>query len=788
MKNFKISYKPGLLKLVFTFFIFANTALLYSQTPDFSGLKIMVNPGHGGNDSDDRGMPNGFWESESNLTKGLWLRDLLEARGAEVIMSRVLNRTEDDLPLSTIAAIANENSVDLFISIHSNAGNQASNYPLTIFNGKSETPSIPASKEWARILWEQLITNEATFWTTTAPRYIGDLTLNPGWTTGYGVLAPLEVPGIISEGSFHDYRPEMDRLLNLDYRQQEAWNMLYAMETYFELPGTETHGHIAGLIRDSLQPKKNYTIANSPDKYEPVNNARVKILETGDVYDVDNFVTGYYQFDSLLPGTYNLELSAPEYFTDTVTLMVNAHQFTYHNHWLGIDTTIAPELLYTTPADSQQINNFDPVSFTFDMNMDSASFSGAFSISPFINGSFTWNEDFLTVSFQPDIPYDKSTWYTITVDTTATQIWGVGLDTAVVLDFLTGDRNQYTLLSSFPSDDETVSPYLNFRLYFDAPLNSTSVIDAVEITDGEQILGTRGAIISNENGIGIYEFAPKQELDFNKNYTLTLSGSIQDENGIPLVNAIEIPFQTHTSPYPLIILNEMDTVEKWKLDVPGSANLDASSFIYKWGKTKRSGNASLLMRYFFTAAGGYAHIMANTPIELANLTTSAGLWIWGDLSKNKISLIFDSNDVIELCTLNFLGWDYHMVQLPQGATQITGIKVTHMPEGSLRGDIYFDALSQPDDTNYIFPITLNKVRVYPNPSNQGKFWLDNLPEGLVKYQLYNTTGSLIQTGYLRNRPSSIVLNSAARLQPLLLLRLSMDGGNITKLLRNEIID
>lgn len=746
----------------------------------------MVNPGHGGNDSDDRGMPNGFWESESNLTKGLWLRDLLEERGAEVIMSRVLNRTEDDLPLSTIVAIANQNNVDLFISIHSNAGNQSSNFPLTIFNGKSEEPAIPAAKEWARILWEQLITNEATYWTTTAPRYIGDLTLNPGFTQGYGVLYNLEVPGIISEGSFHDYRPEMDRLLNLDYRQQESWNMLYAMITYFELPGTETHGHIAGLIRDSLQPKKNYTIENSPDKYQPVNNAVVKVLETGDIYNVDDFATGYYQFDSLLPGTYNLEFSAEEYFADTVSLEVVAHKFTYHNHWLEADKTMPPELVFTTPENGEQINNFDAVSFTFDMNMDSASFASAFSIAPQIDGTFLWDEEYLTVSFQPDIPYEKSTNYTITVDTTSEHQWGVGLDTTITLSFLTGERNRYNMLSSFPSSTETVNPFLKFRIYFDAPINNTSLINAVQISDGENLIGTKGAIISAVNGMGMYEFEPAQDLLYNTSYTLTLSGSIQDENGIPLVDPVQIPFQTDTSPNPLIILNEFDTVAKWNLDMGASTNLDASSFIYKWGKTERSGDASMLLRYLFTQDDGNARVISNSPVALMNLTTSAGLWIWGDLSHNKISMLFDNNAAIELCTLDFLGWDYFNVRIPEGATTVTGIMLTHTPEGALQGDIYFDALSQPDDTNNIFPLSLRKVRVYPNPSDQGKFWIDQLPQGAVKYQLYNTTGSLMQEGYLRNRPSSVVLNSAARTQPLLLLRLSGDEGDITLLLRNQL--
>ena len=74
---------------------------------NLTGIKICVNPGHGGYDSDDRnvviapytsGDPNGFWESQSNLDKGLQLREMLEAAGATVIMTRVTNTTADDLP------------------------------------------------------------------------------------------------------------------------------------------------------------------------------------------------------------------------------------------------------------------------------------------------------------------------------------------------------------------------------------------------------------------------------------------------------------------------------------------------------------------------------------------------------------------------------------------------------------------------------------------------------------------------------------------------------------------
>ena len=65
-------------------FIIACTFPGFSQ--DLSGVRIFINPGHGGYDSDDRnvviapysqGDQNGFWESRSNLDKGMYLKSML---------------------------------------------------------------------------------------------------------------------------------------------------------------------------------------------------------------------------------------------------------------------------------------------------------------------------------------------------------------------------------------------------------------------------------------------------------------------------------------------------------------------------------------------------------------------------------------------------------------------------------------------------------------------------------------------------------------------------------------
>lgn len=759
-----------------------------AQTPDFAGIKVMINPGHGGHDSDDRGQPNGFWESEGNLTKGLWLRDLLEARGCEVVMSRVLNRTEDDLPLSQIAAMANQNEVDLFISIHSNAANQVSNFPLTIFNGKSETPAIPEAKVWAQILWEQLITIKATHWTNTDPHFIGDLTLNPSFTYGYGVLYPLEVPGIISEGSFHDYQPEMDRLLNLEYRKQEAWNMYYAMITYFGLSGSENFGQITGIIRDTLLAKPTYNLPNSADKFEVVNNAQVKVMETGEVYQVDAFNTGFYYFDSLAPGTYHLVFSADKYFNDTVPLTVEAHKFTYHNHWLEADKTMPPKVLYASPEANSTINCNDPVSLTFSMNMDTASVANAFALEPETAGTFTWDETMMIVSFQPLEPYATQTTYTVLLDNTAQHQWGVGLEEDFTFEFFTGDRNRYTVEKTFPLDQQTeVSPYLQFRLVFDAPLNNSSLIEAVSIEaiDGT-VIGTKSASISTIDNKGHYYFRPGEDLNFATDYTLKLAGSIKDIDNIPLVESLSIPFSTMQPLDDLTVLDEMESVDNWSLDLANSTGVDASSFLLKWTKEYRLGTGSLILRYLFTADEATIQVKPGNPIPLIDGMKYIGLWVWGELSLQQLNLKFDNEAILSLGVIDFAGWKYCFAEVPQGATAVTGVEIVRGSESTNSGDIYMDALSQ------MTPVSISKnqrspITVYPNPVINGRVMVEGLPvEQQITYEITDLAGRKLRQGQLQtNQAGSIIIEiDSNHGNSVSLLTISYKQYRFTKLLNH----
>ena len=115
-------------------------------------LKIYINPGHGGYTGDDRPIQLypfehndtlGYWESKSNLYKGLHMYHILDSLGTKAYLSRIKNTQADDRSLSGISAEANKLGVDLFFSIHSNAGEDV-NYPLMLYREQTEgTPRYP---------------------------------------------------------------------------------------------------------------------------------------------------------------------------------------------------------------------------------------------------------------------------------------------------------------------------------------------------------------------------------------------------------------------------------------------------------------------------------------------------------------------------------------------------------------------------------------------------------------------------------------------------------------------
>ncbi len=117
--------------------------LSWAQVPKPEGpatrLKVMLDPGHGGEDGGARG-PKGLKEKTAALALARAVSAKLEAAGFEAVCTR-----EDDtlVPLWDRAKAANEQGADLFISLHLNAARAKAArgsevYFLSLAKGKND--------------------------------------------------------------------------------------------------------------------------------------------------------------------------------------------------------------------------------------------------------------------------------------------------------------------------------------------------------------------------------------------------------------------------------------------------------------------------------------------------------------------------------------------------------------------------------------------------------------------------------------------------------------------------
>ncbi|MBO0992864.1 N-acetylmuramoyl-L-alanine amidase [Bacillus sp. SD088] len=95
----------------------SNKTIKAEKTLALAGRRIVLDPGHGGNDIGASGQ-NGTLEKQVTLETANKIKTTLEQAGAEVLMTR-----DDDeyVELEERGELAAENQADLFVSIHYDA-------------------------------------------------------------------------------------------------------------------------------------------------------------------------------------------------------------------------------------------------------------------------------------------------------------------------------------------------------------------------------------------------------------------------------------------------------------------------------------------------------------------------------------------------------------------------------------------------------------------------------------------------------------------------------------------
>jgi len=716
---------------------------------NLSGIRIYINPGHGGFDSDDRNVPlppyalgdtAGFWESKSNLAKGLHLRQLLESAGATVIMSRVQNRTIDDRPLSAIAEEANVNQSDFMISIHSNAHNSMTNYVLMLFHGWDNNPILPQSMQLAGLFFDNLFSNQASQWSYQGRQVRGDKSFAPESWNGYGVLRPLTVPGLISEGSFHDYLPETYRLMNREYKQLEAWHLFRAFCRYYGgNPGNK--GKIAGTVKDSYRKVTAYGyIPGSRDQWLPVNGATVTLQPGNKTYHVDQLNNGFFLFDHLEPGEYQLTFEAEKYVSRVVEkIRVDSAAVTYHLCALEQDRSDSMEVVdyAPRPGEGERVSAASPVVFRFNFEVDTASFREAFSITPVVEGSFIWEDQGRTARFVPRQPLEVSTTYSVFLARSVRHIGNLPMKDDVTFSFTTVARNRLNLLNHYPRNGMTdVFPQTQVRLHLDGKVKNEDLSGRVKVIDsrGMEVPGSGMEINAFPGEVGSCSFL-LNNLQPDSFYTLVIDGKLADTEGLTLGQTRYVTFGVSAVPQveeASVAYDFEVSASGWAIDtlasnhlMPGTANR-----ILRYSGSRLFGGYSYRLLYGFSDEEARVVVRADSLPGSFTKGSAAGLYVWGDLSENTLSLLFRKGEEyreVLLTRIDFAGWQYREVSpgLPEGeAWAFDGFLLrSGGTPFSVGGALYFDNLVA---VSPALGITIpgagaakeGKLAFYPNPARK----------------------------------------------------------------------
>lgn len=737
--------------------------------------KIYINPGHGGYDSDDRLMylypifvgqtvqagytrEQSFWESQSNLDKGLRLDTMLRALGFQTKMSRITNTTADDRSLSGISAEASNWNADFMLSIHSNAG-APSNYVLHLHSGI--TPGDPyglngypekvpedvcnEARAITTLMGNNQYSNQVSCWSR-EPNIAGDKTFARtimGWSNGYGVMRNLKVPGTISEGMMHDYLPETYRLMNIDYKRQESFQFAKTFYDHFcdgELP----YGAIGGRIHDVYQkqtfpdyrPRK-----NTRDVYRPINRGIVELWQGDqllDTYITDTLYNGVYYFWNLQPGTYTVKAKPDGYYPQEQTLEVKNNEISYGIFAMSMARETPPEVIDYSPkvAADEEVLVSTTVSISFNWDMETEATAAALTITPEVEGTITFEDDNHTMRFTPAKRFDPGVTYTVTLGTGACHpdaTYDNHLQEPFSFQFTTSNRGSISVVQTYPADGATNVPLApSFIAVFDATVVQSAVRNNVAVLDaaGNKVsINTRSyKYNAAPEPYGYVAFELTNSLQPNTDYTFVLYPDIKDSEGILLNETISIAFRTGEEVTPTLpLVHEMETVF-FKGDKENSIDVESvNTAAYK--NKKYAGSASNQCSYVFASAGGEARFTVIDPtLIISNSVSQLGMYVFSDYSFNTLYVHYGvdgDNQFVKVCDFDFAGWRYcelDLSTLPRGIDyQLMGLRLvggSNLLSGS--GSFYIDnihALYTPDSNTSAGSVTTptnNNVKTIEN--------------------------------------------------------------------------
>lgn len=187
--------------------------------------KVLIDSGHGGIDPGKVGV-NGAYEKDINLSIALFLKDILEDRGCEVVMTRETDTglySESDSNKKTAdlkkrVELMNSEHPDAIVSIHQNSFTQESSKGAQVFYQSSSEEG----KKFAEIMQQQMAVLDETNKRVAKPN------------SDYYILKNSTDVAIIVECGFLSNSQEAQLLVTKDYQEKVAKAVAEGVINYLE--------------------------------------------------------------------------------------------------------------------------------------------------------------------------------------------------------------------------------------------------------------------------------------------------------------------------------------------------------------------------------------------------------------------------------------------------------------------------------------------------------------------------------------------------------------------------
>jgi len=266
------------------FLILALLAAAPSAHASLSGLKIGIDPGHGGSDPGAVG-PTGMTEAEVNLHTSLFLRDYVQADGAAAYLTRT---TDVYVSLSDRSSYFNSIPVDRAISVHHNGStNQSANYTgVHVYPGDCGATDGDLAYDVVQRLEDHL--------------HIGFVSTNCSregvHEDDFHMVRVPTMPAILTECSFMSNWAEEYRMYDLNYHLLKGWDIYAGLCDHYSssIPGTPANLRVVNSAGDLVV---SWSAASGASGY------RVYRGTDGQEFASDTLVTGTtVTFTNITPG------------------------------------------------------------------------------------------------------------------------------------------------------------------------------------------------------------------------------------------------------------------------------------------------------------------------------------------------------------------------------------------------------------------------------------------------------------------------------------------------------